>query len=537
MSIARAATGSGLDARGPSGDLRLAAIDVGSNSLHMVVAQVDADGGLTILWRMKEMVGLGRNSFPSHRLSQEAMDRAVLSLARFGTMATRRGCEKVVAVATSAVREAENGGDFIERARRETGINVRVVSAKEEARLIYVGVRHALELGTSPNLIVDVGGGSVEFIVANAAQTLLLESRKLGAARMTARYVKSDPAKKSQANALLEHFEQEAGPVLEQVRSMGANRAIGTSGTLENLALMCRNGVAPAEGQALTIEREALEGLAEKLLKSEAADRVQIKGLDEKRQDQILAGALLLRFIMSELKLKRIEICGSALREGILLDYVGRHLPDLAVRRQVPDPRRRSVMDLARKCEWNEAHSAQVAKVALKLFDQLAPLHRLDRRARELLEFAAMLHDIGWHISSNSHHKHSMYLVRHGNLKGFTPAEVEVIANITRYHRRSLPKPTHESYQAMGRRERRIVDVGGAILRIADGLDRTHGRVVKDLTCDIRRRRVRVDILGRGDLQLELWAARRKTDMFLDVFGRAITFRVKPIAETKSRKN
>src|SRR5512133_1669858 len=176
-------------------ELRLAAIDVGSNSLHMVIAQVDADGGATNLWRLKEMVGLGRNSFPSHHLSQEAMDRALLALKRFGQTALRRGCEKIVAVATSAVREAENGGDFIERARREAGVNVRVVSAKEEARLIYVGVRHAMDFAGGPHLIIDLGGGSVEFIVADGKQPLLLESRKVGAARMTAKFVHSDPPK------------------------------------------------------------------------------------------------------------------------------------------------------------------------------------------------------------------------------------------------------------------------------------------------------------------------------------------------------
>src|SRR5436190_4704805 len=177
----------------PRPDLRLAAIDVGSNSLHMIVAQTGVDGAVTTLWRAKEMVGLGRMSFPSRRLSREAIDQAILALRRFQQEAYTRHCEKIVAVATSAVREATNGGDFIQRAWRELGIKVRVVSARDEARLIYLGVRHAADLKGGPHLIVDIGGGSVEFIVADEHKPLLLESRKLGAARMTAQFVRSDP--------------------------------------------------------------------------------------------------------------------------------------------------------------------------------------------------------------------------------------------------------------------------------------------------------------------------------------------------------
>lgn len=515
---------SAMPAPGGAGDIRLAAIDVGSNSLHMVIAQIDADGGATNLWRMKEMVGLGRNSFPLHFLSQEAMDRALLTLKRFQSMATRRGCEKIVAVATSAVREAENGGDFIERARREVGLNVRVVSAREEARLIHLGVRHGMDFGGRSHLILDIGGGSAEFIVTDGTQPLMLESRKLGSARMTARFIKSDPAKSRQVEALLAHCDAELADVWEQVKKIGIQGAVGTSGTMENLAMMCRQGKRPEDGQLIEIERGDLDELVEGLLASDAGKRVAIKGLDEKRQDQILAGALLVQLVMRRLELKSFTLCRTALREGILLDYVGRHLPDLAVRRQVPDPRRRSVLDLARRCEWNESHSNQVARITMRLFDELRPLHELDDRSRELIEYGAMLHDIGWHISSADHHKHSMYLVLHGNLKGFTTDEIRTIANLTRYHRKAMPKPTHGTYTELPRECRRIVDVGASLLRMADGLDRSHCRVVGDLHCKIRKRRVKVRLSGRNDMELELWAARRKTDLFIRVFGRTVTF-------------
>src|SRR5436190_12502357 len=219
-------------------EFRIAAIDVGSNSLHMAVAQADPDGSITTLWRMKEMVGLGRISFPSRNLSAEAMDRAVTTLARFQQAARVRGCEKVLAIATSAVREARNGGDFLARAWQELGLRVKVVSARDEAKLTYLGVCHAVDLDAQPHFIVDVGGGSVEFIVGDKTKPALLESRKLGAARMTAKYVTSDPVSPADLKALAAHYDRELTPICNQVLAMQPVAAIGTSGTIENLAAM-----------------------------------------------------------------------------------------------------------------------------------------------------------------------------------------------------------------------------------------------------------------------------------------------------------
>src|SRR2546428_209481 len=214
----------------PAPSLRLAAIDVGSNSIHMIVAQADADGGMTTLWRLKEPVGLGRMSFPSHRLSRHAMDAAISVLARFTQAAKQRGAEKIIAVATSAVREASNGGDVIGGAWRELGLHRRVVGARDEARLVYLAARHAMPLKDRLHLILDIGGGSVEFIVADRHRAHLMESRKLGAARMTAKFVRSDPISKDDQKSLRRHIESEMGPLCEQICSLKPVGAIGTSG-------------------------------------------------------------------------------------------------------------------------------------------------------------------------------------------------------------------------------------------------------------------------------------------------------------------
>ncbi|HEV2296580.1 MAG TPA: Ppx/GppA phosphatase family protein [Tepidisphaeraceae bacterium] len=506
--------------------LRVAAIDVGSNSVHMIVAQVDTDGGVTTLWRMKEMVGLGRISFPSRRLTKDAMDRALVALGRLKQTAQQRQAEKILAVATSAIREAENGGDFIERAKRELGIYVRVVSARDEARLIYLAVRHALNLTEKPHLIVDIGGGSVEFIVGDARRAAMLESRKLGAARMSAKFVHSDPISEDDKKALLRHYDRELAPLVEAINQHKPVKVIGTSGTLENIAAMCgtphesNNG----DGPGGLIERGPLEKLFDGLLKSRAKDRAKMRGLDDQRKDQIIAGVLLVRELFERLKIKRIHLCGSALREGILLDYLARHTPDLAIRSEVPDPRRRSVIDLARRCDWHKAHSEQVASLTMRLFDQLRPLHGLGALERELIEYAALLHDIGWHIGRKRHHKHSMYLILHGDLKPFSDEQVQIMAQIARYHRKSPPKRTHESYAALAPRARRIVDVGASLLRLADGLDRSHSQVIQGLRCRVDQDKVKCTLSARSDAELEVWGARRKREWFVKMFDRDITF-------------
>ncbi|MGH7215390.1 MAG: HD domain-containing protein, partial [Tepidisphaeraceae bacterium] len=512
-------------AGGARESLRLAAIDVGSNSIHMIVAQADTDGAVTTLWRMKEPVGLGRMSFPSGRLSREAMDRAISVLGRFRQAAQQRQCEKIVAVATSAVREAHNGGDLIERAKRELGLYVRVVTAREEARLIYLAVRHALRLRREPHLVVDIGGGSVEFIVGDDQSTMLLESRKLGAARMTAKFVKSDPISERELAALRRHLAADLDPLCKSIRSHRPTKFIGTSGTLENIAAMTGGsgggepngngyGMTGATGPERVIERGRFEKLHESLVSSRSKDRARLRGLDDGRKDQIVAGAVLVHELFERLSFNRIQICGSALREGILLDYLNRHLPDLQIRREVPDPRRRSVIDLARRCNWHKTHSEHVARLCLRLFDELKPLHKLGAIERELIEYGAMLHDIGWHIARPKHHRHSQYLILHGDLKNFTDEEIQVIANIARYHRKAPPKRSHEGYRTLPPHARRVVKVGAALLRLADGLDRSQSQVIQDLRCRVNGKGVKCSLAARSDAELELWGARRKRALF-----------------------
>jgi len=232
--------------------------------------------------------------------------------------------------------------------------------------------------------------------------------------------------------------------------------------------------------------------------------------------------------LLRRLNLAEIRLCKSALREGILMEYLSRHLPDLQIRREVPDPRRRSVLDLARRCDWHQTHAEQVARLVSDLFDCTRSLHGLSTEQRELIEYAAMLHDIGWHIAREQHHKHSRYLILHGDLKNFTREEIGIIANIARYHRKAKPKLSHKQFAKLSQQARKVVKVGAALLRIADGLDRSHSNVVTSLTCNITRKRVEITLKARGDAELELWGARSKRDFFADVFKKSLKFELAP---------
>jgi exopolyphosphatase/guanosine-5'-triphosphate,3'-diphosphate pyrophosphatase len=370
--------------------------------------------------------------------------------------------------------------------------------------------------------MIDIGGGSVEFIVGDGARAAMLESRKLGAARMTSQFVQSDPVSKDDLESLRRYYDTELAPLYKQLKQLRPSFAIGTSGTLENIAAMCAEFSDGGQQLPAVIERTTFFRLLQQLLKSDSRARGRIKGLDEQRKDQIVAGAVLVGHLFENLNLKKITLCSSALREGIMLDYLSRHVPDLQIRRDVRDPRRRAVLDLARRCDWHQNHSEHVTSLCLKLFDELKPLHGMGSVERELIEFGSLLHDIGWHISGKGHHKHSMYLIQHGKLAPFSTDEIQVMANIARYHRKGIPEKAHEAYAELTPRTRKIVDVGAALLRVADGLDRTHASVVQNLKCRIGEKKIQVILDTRADAQLEIWGAKRKSDWFAQVFRKKL---------------
>ncbi|MBI3784447.1 MAG: Ppx/GppA family phosphatase [Deltaproteobacteria bacterium] len=515
--------------------MRVAAIDVGSNSIHMVVAQVESDGRFHVLDRAKEMVRLGR-TLGSGRLSSEAMNAGMRTLAAFKTLAERQGVQRFNAVATSAVREAKNGGDFVQRVKDEIWLRIKVIPGREEARLTYLGVRHAIDLRSEPTLIVDAGGGSVELVLVDDDKAVAFESVKLGVARLCDQFLGEDRPSAKQLGDLEAHLSETLDTFLDLVAQRKVRRVVGTSGTILNLIAIAghERGEAPnGHLNNFTVTADEVARVRRMVTRSDREERVRIKGLDAKRVDFIVAAACVVDYTLRYIKADVLVACTWALREGVLLDYIARHARGIEEAGRYEDPRRRSVARFARHLGHVGAHGPHVARLALQLYDQLEEELSLPTEARDWLEFAALLHDIGHHIGHKDHQRHAYYLISNGELLGFRRDEIEVIALVARYHRKAAPKDGDENYAALPKADRRTVRALSGILRVADGLDRSHYGVVRDVAVLHRDDRITLNLhTARDDSELEVWEARRRSGLLAEVLGVDLDFEV--VAEKKT---
>jgi exopolyphosphatase/guanosine-5'-triphosphate,3'-diphosphate pyrophosphatase len=515
--------------------LKIAAIDIGTNSIHLVVVEAGPRGTFRVLDRDKEMVRLGSETLTRGRLSRAAMERGMQTLRRFRQLADSRGVEKVVAVATSAVREAKNGELYIARIGRELRVWPRIISGEQEARLIHRAVAHSIHLSDAPALVVDVGGGSVE-LIASRGDALWTASEKLGVLRLTEDAVRSDPLSSSDEARLVRRISEGLDRHLQRAREDGITRVVGTSGTilaLGTLAHELATGHPPERVHHLTVGAPAIRALRERLISMDLRARLKLPGLDALRADIIVAGAVLVDEVLARLGASEIVLCEWALREGVLIDYIESHRTSLARAARLPDPRRRSVLQLAERCRHDDKHARHVARLAAALFDATHERHGFGAAERDLLEYAALLHDVGHHISYPAHHKHSYYLIKNGDLHGFSPNELEVVACVARYHRRSRPRKSNAGYAALPRRMRRAVRVLAAILRLADALDRSHGQIVETVRATLRRGTLRVVAEANGDCELERWGASQRLAPLRRTLGCEIEVRLTPAAKRR----
>ncbi len=511
--------------------LRIAAIDVGSNSIHMIVAEARPDGHFIVLDRAKEMARLGQRSLNTGRLTKQAMDRGIRTLATFKSIAVRHGVTRIRAVATSAVREAGNGGEFIQRIYDEIGIRVRVIPGREEARLIHLGVAQVADLDGSPSLLVDIGGGSVEIVLVAEGRAVELHSLKLGVARVTEAFLSGDPPRPRGVARLEEFLRAELETSLVSAARRKVKRVIGTSGTLLTLISMAahRLGVHPgSQIHGLEVPAEAVSRLKRALIRADRPARLAMRGMDPKRVDLVAAGAVLADVVLRRLKATRIQACTWALREGLLQDFIARHAKGIEESARFTDVRRRSVVRLMRRFGSPQAHAEQVARLALRLFDQLRGRLGLRAEARGWLESAALLHDVGHLIEHEEHHQHSYYLIVNSELYGFRRDEIEAIGQIAlHHHRKGTPKPADAPGEPLPPEAWRQVKACAAILRLAEGLDRSHYGAVLDVKVRGRGRRVGVDLLTQdNDAALELWEARRRTELLEKLLGSEVALRV-----------
>ena len=498
---------------------RIAAIDIGTNSIHMIVAEARGRD-YRVVDREKDMVQLGLASLDGQPLTDDAMARGVTSIAKMSQLAARWEVDEVVAVATSAVREAPNRRDFLKRVKDEAGVNVRIISGEEEADLIFRAVRSTVDIGIGTALVVDIGGGSVEFIVGTSSEIYLTASEPLGSLRLAQKFRLDNRPFALSLEQCREFVADHLVKLRKRVRRLGVDMALGTSGTIVTLANLCSPGD-PAGHALRRVDRDTLAALIPVLAGMTAKERAEKFSIDDRRSGTIIAGAVALDEIMRQLGIDSMLACPVAIREGIVESRV----TDLArTAKGGGSLRRRSVLSLAARTDCDMRHAAHVARLARRIFDQTRNIHCLPDESLDLLEYAALLHECGLHISDKGHHKHSYYLIRHADLRGFTEDQLLIIANTARYYRKAPPAEEHPNIAELNPAQRADVEKLSAILRIAEGLDRGHRQRVRDIAVRVHRDSVQFIARTRVDAEVEMESAKKRSKYFGSLFNVRVKF-------------
>lgn len=503
----------------------IAAIDVGTNSFHMVIASVTTPGVLRIHSRNKEMVRLGTAAGDMKRLTSDAMSRGIATLKRFAVEAQQANAQ-IRAVATSAVREAMNKDEFLEQVQKATGIEIEVVSGIEEGRLIYIGALHALPILAKRTLVIDIGGGSTETVIGYQGEAAFIHSAKLGHIRLTKRFFSDGDSDGSRIEQCRQAIKGDWTPVFQSLIAYGFEEAVGTSGTILSISEMtfARQGKRiPDSLNGYRLKRAELMQTIQSITDvGSTAQRRLLPGIDPARVDVILAGALILEQAVIGLNLQEISISTYALREGIVFDTVQKQ-HDIDEYHHLSHLRYQSVDHLCDIYRVRRRHAEHVKNLSLRLFDDLALLHGYADKERELLEAAALLHDVGYHIGAEQHHKHSEYIIRNSAMPGFTNDETELIANVARYHRKSHPKKKHENFAKLSANEQRMVRVLASFVRIAEGLDRRQQQVVHAVRADAKPTTIDIYLNAPTTApDIELWGAERRKGLIEEAFEKPV---------------
>jgi exopolyphosphatase/guanosine-5'-triphosphate,3'-diphosphate pyrophosphatase len=499
---------------------RLAAIDVGTNTIRLTVAEVESDGTYRILDEEREMVRLGEHMDKTGRLSDEAVERGLAAIGKMKAIADGFQVTEIRAIATSAVREAANGRAFCREVLRRHKVRVDVISGEEEAQLAFRSAARHFNLDGRSSAVVDIGGGSVEVILAAGMVIDQIHSLPLGAVRVTERLVRSDPLREK-------HWKQMRKEIDRGIRAIGrpslrAEIMVGSGGSFTALAHMAKWQREGRHGsvQGYILTPAEVVHLLDRLREAPLEVRRQIPGLSPDRADIIVAGATVISRLVKRLGTQQIMVNERGVREGLLLLMIS-ELPGRPPVAHLPQPADRMewVRLFARKCRANERHCEHVANLALQIFDGIKGRYGLPSSGRDVLQAAALLHDIGYLISHSKHHKHTYHLIMHGDLPAFAPHEVELIANVARYHRRAFPRKSHPNLAHIPGDERRLIGQLSGILRIADGLDRTHSSSVTAIKARALGGRLRLDIEASVAPDIERADAQRKSDLFKKAFN------------------
>ena len=515
--------------------MKLAAIDIGSNSIKLAVVDAADGNSFAVVTRERDVVRLGHETLRKRQLSRAAIERALTSIQRFKTIAESHQVETIVTVATASVREANNAAQFIKTVEQHTGLRVEILSGVEEARLIGLAASHGCAARDVTNLNIDIGGGSTEISLYCNGASLSLLSLKLGAVRLTDRYLRSDPPRAKELASMRAELHAAFERPRRELRNARWQQVTGTSGTILSLGAALRevvNSGGDRKNQAVQptetdIPLSRLATLNARLATLDVAQRRALPGISSQRAEIIIAGGHILEEAMRALGINVIRTCDWALREGVIIDSL-RELEDES--RPAPhfaDQKLRAVHAVGRRFGYEESHARQVAKLSEKIFDCLAPAENLSRHHRTLMLAGALLHDIGYHIAHESHQKHALYLIKNSELTGFSEAERAVISNIARYHRGPLPKKRHGDFAALNLADREIVCKLAGIVKLADALDRSHDSRVFDLECAQEPGHLHLQLFSEAGCENELLEVERKRDLFEEAFQRSLDLSVR----------
>ena len=513
----------------------IAAIDAGTNSFHLIVVKALPDGNFEIIDREREQIRLGEGNIGDIKnITPDAMARAVVAFRRFKGIADSHGA-KIRAVATSAVRESLNKSELLKKVADETGVEIEVISGYEEARLIYLGVLKSVPVFERKALVIDIGGGSTEFIIGEKGKTHFSVSLKLGAVRLTQKFFPGNEITQNSITECRNWIHGELYNVAETAKRTGFDLCVGSSGTIMAAGSMIEASGKKKKSQNFIlnnyeIKRSDFTAIRDEVLNRKTEEkRRRIPGLDEKRADIIPAGILIVDEIFKLFGLEKMIISSYALREGLIIDTLQKDQTE-EKRPAFLDIRRDSVVQLAGTCDFDRDHCNYVALLSLQVYDQLQRLHNLDKVCREYLEAAAVLHDIGYQISHTNHHHHSYYIIRNSELLGFNETEISIIAYVARYHRKSHPKESHNDFSSLSEKTQMIIRKLAAILRIVDALDRTHSKVVSRIESEISKNEVVLNLYidPAKNAEIELWNLERRQGLFEEVYSKKVVVNVLP---------